>query len=407
MAGPDPLTTEWVPIWNSQTEGPVGPAGPAGPTGPEGPEGDPGPIGPEGPDGPTGPTGANGATGPAGPQGDPGPEGPIGDTGPVGPEGPQGDPGPQGPQGIQGVPGPGGGGDVVGPASGSYDRAISIFNGTTGKSIANTGMFVSAANVLGFGGMTSTQGGLRSSAGPSVDTVTADQSQWATHQAMNFKAQGAGSNFPDLTVTGAAVIGSTLSANANIHHVGNLHGYGGYVYPTSVITGTGQGAWFLASHDSYGLYTNTGFYIAGQTYFGAGVNIGGALTGLPVAGYTPAWTTSGTQPNIGNGSITGRYVVMGKICFLHITVVFGSTSTFGTGGFTFSTPVAPVLQGALLTALYFDSSPGQFYSGNGRTVGNTVVLYTNATPLAACAAAAPFTWASADQMQIDITYEVA
>ena len=29
---PDPATTNWVPIWNPLTEGPVGPAGPTGPT---------------------------------------------------------------------------------------------------------------------------------------------------------------------------------------------------------------------------------------------------------------------------------------------------------------------------------------------------------------------------------------
>jgi hypothetical protein len=34
MSGPpDPATTEWVPIWNPTTEGPVGPAGPPGPAG--------------------------------------------------------------------------------------------------------------------------------------------------------------------------------------------------------------------------------------------------------------------------------------------------------------------------------------------------------------------------------------
>jgi len=52
MAIPDPATTNWVPIWNPLTEGPVGPAGPTGPTGPEGPQG---PIGPQGPAGTIGP----------------------------------------------------------------------------------------------------------------------------------------------------------------------------------------------------------------------------------------------------------------------------------------------------------------------------------------------------------------
>lgn len=51
---PDPATTEWVPIWNPLTQGPVGPPGPAGPTGATGAQG---PIGATGPQGPTGATG--------------------------------------------------------------------------------------------------------------------------------------------------------------------------------------------------------------------------------------------------------------------------------------------------------------------------------------------------------------
>ena len=84
MAGPDPATTEWVPIWNPMS------AGPPGPIGPEGPQGD---VGPQGP------TGADSTV--------PGPQGPQGIQGPTGP---------QGPQGIQGVPGPAAG-NVTFPAT--------------------------------------------------------------------------------------------------------------------------------------------------------------------------------------------------------------------------------------------------------------------------------------------------
>jgi len=110
MAAPDPAVTEWVPIWNPMTQGPVGPAGP------EGPQGDQGIQGPPGPQGSTGNTG------------DIGPEGPQGDIGPEGPEGPIG---PQGPQGIQGPAGVSTG-DVVGPA-GAVADAVPLFSGTTGK----------------------------------------------------------------------------------------------------------------------------------------------------------------------------------------------------------------------------------------------------------------------------------
>jgi hypothetical protein len=70
---PDPATTEWVPIWNPQSTGPVGPTGPSI-VGPTGAQGVPGPTGPLaiGPSGPTGPQGSQGVAGPTGAQGAPG-----------------------------------------------------------------------------------------------------------------------------------------------------------------------------------------------------------------------------------------------------------------------------------------------------------------------------------------------
>ena len=83
MSGPDPATTEWVPIWNPQSQGPVGPQGQQGE---QGDPGDPGQIGATGPVGPQGPQGAGG-TGPAGPMGTPGDAGEPGEPGPPGPPG--------------------------------------------------------------------------------------------------------------------------------------------------------------------------------------------------------------------------------------------------------------------------------------------------------------------------------
>lgn len=129
---PDPATTEWVPIWNPVSQGPVGPAGPVGPLGPVGPAG---PLGPEGPIGDTGLTGPPGTPGEAWFSGAGVPAGTLsgsivgdwyldittGDVyektgsttwvvrgnikGPQGATGSQGSQGATGPQGPQGLPG--------------------------------------------------------------------------------------------------------------------------------------------------------------------------------------------------------------------------------------------------------------------------------------------------------------
>ncbi|WP_406056215.1 hypothetical protein OG462_09045 [Streptomyces sp. NBC_01077] len=54
--------------------------------------------------------------------------------------------------------------------------------------------------------------------------------------------------------------------------------------------------------------------------------------------YTPSWTATGTAPVLGNGSIFGRYKLVGKVCTVNLEAVFGTTSTFGSGAWGFSVP---------------------------------------------------------------------
>lgn len=91
----------------------------------------------QGPEGPQGEPGIDGATGPQGVKGDTGPQGPIGPQGmqgvmgPTGPQGPKGDTGPQGPMGETDP------NHVSGPDI-AASQAIAIFNGNTGKIIADS-----------------------------------------------------------------------------------------------------------------------------------------------------------------------------------------------------------------------------------------------------------------------------
>ncbi|MET7779559.1 hypothetical protein ABZU94_29685 [Streptomyces mirabilis] len=54
--------------------------------------------------------------------------------------------------------------------------------------------------------------------------------------------------------------------------------------------------------------------------------------------YTPTWTSSGTAPNIGNGTLTGRYQKYGRTVLCEINMVAGSTSTYGTGNYNWLLP---------------------------------------------------------------------
>ncbi len=54
--------------------------------------------------------------------------------------------------------------------------------------------------------------------------------------------------------------------------------------------------------------------------------------------YTPTWTSSGSPPAIGNGSVTGRYKRSGATLHLQQHIVIGSTSTLGSGAIRLSLP---------------------------------------------------------------------
>lgn len=56
--------------------------------------------------------------------------------------------------------------------------------------------------------------------------------------------------------------------------------------------------------------------------------------------YTPTWTAVNTAPGIGNGVLTGRYLLIGRTCLLWIYIQFGSTTSGGTGEWAFSLPFA-------------------------------------------------------------------
>lgn len=57
--------------------------------------------------------------------------------------------------------------------------------------------------------------------------------------------------------------------------------------------------------------------------------------------YTPVWTGATTNPVIGNGSITGFYRAVGKHISFRINILAGSTTTFGSGAYSFTYPPFP------------------------------------------------------------------
>ena len=123
--------------------------------------------------------------------------------------------------------------------------------------------------------------------------------------------------------------------------------------------------------------------------------------------YTPTWTGSGSNPAIGDGTITASYQRHGRTVALQINVTMGSTTTFGTGTWAFSLPTGVPAPGA-------GNGHGVCRMFDSGTVIRTGVAIIDGTSITAEAdsgtgsigTTVPFTWASGDKLSISITYTI-
>lgn len=156
------------------------------------------------------------------------------------------------------------------------------------------------------------------------------------------------------------------------------------------------------------------------TQYTAGLTTGQVLTaatmnsiGAVSETFTPTWTSSGTQPAIGNGTLTGRYFRVQKLVFVQILFIAGTTTTYGTGDYRFALPVTARagLYGFMPTgvARVYDSSANAVYLGQASfRAGSTTVMEGFATNAnLAIGATHPMTFASSDEIQFVYWYEAA
>lgn len=139
-------------------------------------------------------------------------------------------------------------------------------------------------------------------------------------------------------------------------------------------------------------------------------------TGLQYAGdlvtYTPTWTASTTNPVIGNGTLVGKYLRIGKMCYVRIRLQIGSTTTTGSGSWRFALPFT-----AQTNSLNDGAPTGGYAEDNGvagyRIVAcaipsaGTYVEPQNGTGNSSYTPTVPFTWGNTDYLQFAFVYEVA
>jgi hypothetical protein len=131
--------------------------------------------------------------------------------------------------------------------------------------------------------------------------------------------------------------------------------------------------------------------------------------------YTPTWTSLGTQPTLGNGTLTGNYKVIGKICFVRVKLTFGNSTTGGTNTWLFGLPFQAITPDAIQFPCSILNTDGdtQWFTGtvSGTHQGVTTVsaILVNSDPAIPINATTPFTWGrgNADSLQFNGSYEIA
>jgi len=124
--------------------------------------------------------------------------------------------------------------------------------------------------------------------------------------------------------------------------------------------------------------------------------------------FTPTWASAGTQPALGNGTLTGQYERRGKRVTATLQLVAGTTTTFGTGAWSFSLPFAGGANHYIGQARLADSSTGvnQIAMTLLTSSGSTVSLISEGSNVSVDLNT-PFVWATGDSATITITYLTA
>lgn len=126
--------------------------------------------------------------------------------------------------------------------------------------------------------------------------------------------------------------------------------------------------------------------------------------------YTPIWAATTTPPVLGNGTIQGRYMQIGKTIWFTAFLQIGSTSTFGAGYYSLSLPV-PVAAIVPLAAWNFparinDASAGSTWPTNAICLNaNAVAFNSSGNPTGGCTPTSPMTWAVSDVLSVTGCYE--
>jgi hypothetical protein len=129
--------------------------------------------------------------------------------------------------------------------------------------------------------------------------------------------------------------------------------------------------------------------------------------------YTPVWGSSGTAPNIGNGTLSGRYLLQGKTCTALFEMMLGTTSSLGTGTWNWTLPFTAASPAGTTANFSFVGSArghgGQWYHGATAVLkGTNLARIYSHTAVTEWSPTEPVAWTKANTSYLhgEITFEI-
>lgn len=121
--------------------------------------------------------------------------------------------------------------------------------------------------------------------------------------------------------------------------------------------------------------------------------------------FTPTWTGSGSNPSLGNGTLTGLYDRNDRHVTVTVDLTIGSTTTLGTGEYSFGLPLQAVSGRSFVGSAWLSDAGTAFYVGTVLVVAGstTAQVYFNAGA-SAMSPTVPIALANGDRLRFQITY---
>jgi hypothetical protein len=230
--------------------------------------------------------------------------------------------------------------------------------------------------------------------GGSITGITGAATTWT---ATNFSSA-------NVAITGGYASGlANVTVTGNVT-AGNLIGYGSN---TTITAGT-----YTSTFDNVGMVTVPNLTVSGSVDATSITTDSLTINDTGWTNFTPTWYAGTGTNSVGDGLAEGRYRQLGKTVEVWMQITMGSTTTFGTGEYKVSLPVASRMLGSAVLSLVMSDTGTRLYNSLAHNAYTTTLFHTSSNvtlfwDTGVVTNTSPFTWTNGDFFVIAGTYEAS